>query len=83
MRPHPGRSRASGPSGGGGRAAPADDRTAVSIEADYATGLVADVEASFPGAAGVGDPTARFSYPDVESAYRAFLAGNRPAVMVN
>jgi D-amino peptidase len=55
----------------------------VSIEVDYAKGLVADMAASFPGAERVGDRTARFSYPDAESAFRAFLAGNRLAGLVD
>jgi D-amino peptidase len=55
----------------------------VTIEADYAKGLVADLAASFPGAERMGDRTARFSYPDAESAYRAFLAGNRLAATVD
>ncbi|HLA16260.1 MAG TPA: M55 family metallopeptidase [Candidatus Limnocylindrales bacterium] len=55
----------------------------VMIEADYAKALVADVAASFPGAERVGDRTARFSYADADSAFRAFLAGNRLASTVD
>jgi D-amino peptidase len=55
----------------------------VTIEADYAKGLMADFAASFPGAERVGDRTARFSYPDPESAFRAFVAGNRLAGIVD
>jgi D-amino peptidase len=55
----------------------------VAIEVDYAKGLVADLAASFPGAARIGDRTALFSYSDAESAYRAFVAGNRLAGLVD
>ncbi len=55
----------------------------VTIEADYVEGLMADYAASFPGAERLGDRTARFSYPDGLSAYRAFVAGNRLAGLVD
>ena len=55
----------------------------VTIEVDYARAIMADYAASFPGADRVGDRTARFSYTDAESAYRAFLAGNRLAGIVD
>jgi D-amino peptidase len=55
----------------------------VTIEVDYAKGLVADMAASFPGAERVGDRTVRYSYPAAEDAFRAFVAGNRLAGIVD
>ena len=55
----------------------------VTIEVEYAKGLVADFAASFPGAERFGDRGARFVAPDAETAYRAFLAGNRLAGLVD
>ncbi len=66
-----------------GELRPLDVGSPVTIEADYAKGLVADMAASFPGAERIGDRTARFTYPDAESAFRAFVAGNRLAGTVD
>jgi D-aminopeptidase len=55
----------------------------VTIEVDYSKGLVADLAASFPGPERIGDRTVRYTYADAESAYRAFLAGNRLAGLVD
>jgi D-amino peptidase len=55
----------------------------VTIEVDYAKGLVADMAASFPGAERIGDRTVRYAYPDAEDAFRAFVAGNRLAGIVD
>jgi D-amino peptidase len=55
----------------------------VTIEVEYAKGLVADMAASFPGAERIGDRTVRYAYPDAEDAFRAFVAGNRLAGIVD
>jgi D-amino peptidase len=55
----------------------------VTIEVEYAKGLVADFAASFPGAERFGGRGVRFVAPDAETAYRAFLAGNRLAGLVD
>ncbi len=55
----------------------------VTIEVDYARGVVADHAAIVPGAERVGDRTVRLSMPDAVSAYRAFLAANRLAGAVD
>jgi D-amino peptidase len=51
----------------------------VTVEVDYHRPIEADFAAIVPGAERVGDRGVRYVAPDVESAYRAFLAGVRLA----
>ncbi len=53
--------------------------TPVTVEVDYHRPIEADFAAIVPGAERVGDRGVRYVAPDVESAYRAFLAGVRLA----
>ena len=55
----------------------------VTIEVDYALGVVADHGAIVPGAERVGDRTVRFTADDPIAAYRGFLAINRLAGAVD
>jgi D-amino peptidase len=51
----------------------------IAVEVDYHRPIEADFAAIVPGAERVGDRGVRYVAPDVESAYRAFLAGVRLA----
>jgi D-amino peptidase len=53
--------------------------TPVTVEVDFHRPIEADFAAIVPGAERVGDRGVRYVAPDVESAYRAFLAGVRLA----
>jgi D-amino peptidase len=55
----------------------------VVIEIDYARGVVADHAAIVPGAERIGDRTVRLAYGDALSTYRAFMAANQLAGMVD
>jgi D-amino peptidase len=57
--------------------------TPVTIEVDYARGVVADHAAILPDAERIGDRTVRLAFADAVSAYRAFLAANRLAGAVD
>ena len=55
----------------------------VVIEIDYGRGVVADHAAILPGAERIGDRTVRLSYADALSSYRAFIAANQLAGLVD
>jgi D-amino peptidase len=55
----------------------------VVIEVDYGRGVVADHAAILPGAERSGDRTVRLVYPDALSTYRAFVAANQIAGLVD
>ncbi len=55
----------------------------VTVEIDYARGVVADHAAIVPGATRVGDRTVRFERDDPVEAFRGFLAMNRLAGAVD
>ncbi len=54
-------------------------KTPVTAEVEYHRPIEADYAAIVPGAERVGDRGVRYVASDVESAYRAFLAGVRLA----